>query len=349
MTKSSSISDSVFLWWLKVPKNLRRILFPEWAFNRKVKTKKSGYVYVAVICAVAMAAFNTGNNLLYLVLGMMLSALLFSFMMSEYVLQKLKVKRDNPETVMEGVSFRVTYNIKNNKKIAPSFAFSIHESLGDVHIETSLAYLSAGKDDFLKERAVVNKRGRIDFHHMNISTSAPFGWFRKYKKVPLEGEVISLPSTEAFETDIEKGLSEYEGKPRNRKGRGDDIFGFRKYQRGDPTKDIHWKTSAKTGNMMVRLREENEERKIRIVLDFKKGRLITDAEEKLIRKAAATAKETIERGWSVRMEISGKGVDFGAGSGHLHTILLFLALFDDPESKAGEVLIPTEVEAFIVG
>ena len=51
------------------------------------------------------------------------------------------------------------------------------------------------------------------------------------------------------------------------------------------------------------------------------------------------SKELLERGYELRLELDGKGVDFGRGASQVRRIGYFLALFDDPESpEKGDIL-----------
>lgn len=346
----SSSASSASPRFRKILLLLRRIFFPDWLWNRRVRVTRPGLVFLFLIVAVAGAAFNTGNNLLYLVLAVMLAALLSSFMISEYVIAEIRVERDAPSTVPQGVSFRVTYRFRNAKKLIPSFAARITESLGGAEVMAVAGFAAAGREIMVKAPAIAERRGRLSFHGMTISTTAPFGWFAKQKRVPLPGSIIALPRADSREVDRDMIASLGEEKPVHKPGRGEQLFGFRKYTRGDPVKEIHWKTSARTGDLMLREREADEERKLRIVLDLPLSlpEPPDPGREAAVRRAASLAEAAIEQGWQVRIEARGRGVEFDRGAGHLQNILVFLALFDDPTSPAGETLPPSNSPALTI-
>jgi len=322
----------------------RRILFPEWLTNRKVRPTRAGLVYVVVLILVTMAAFNTQNNMLYLVLGMMLAALVASFTISEWAIAKLHVTREAPEMVEAGRFFSVTYKIRNDKAVLPSIAARVIDPLAGAEVMAAAAWIGPGKEETARGVGVITRRGRVRFKGLRISTSAPFGWFRKEKQTTLAGEIIALPRSDFGEVHRETIATLGDQRPVFKKGRGDELFGFREYQRGDPIREIHWKTSARVGGLMVREREAEEERRLRIELMVDPARPKEDdpGRERAVLDAAALARAAIEDGWMVRVEAAGRGVDFGHGPGHLTTTLIFLALFDDPDEKAGQSLAPTE-------
>jgi uncharacterized protein (DUF58 family) len=60
--------------------------------KRKFRLTREGRVFLFVTIGVGFAAVNTANNLLYLVLGLLLSLLLVSGVLSDLALWKLRVR-----------------------------------------------------------------------------------------------------------------------------------------------------------------------------------------------------------------------------------------------------------------
>lgn len=333
---------------------IRSALLPGWAFNRKVRYTRAGYVYMGLVFVVAAAAFNTGNNMLYLVLGMMLASLIVSFLISEYMISRVRIERTPPALVTDGIAFTVSYRLENEKRVLPSFGLRVSEKVGEGEVMAAAVFVWPQGEVDMRGRGIADRRGRLAFSDCMVSTLAPFGWFEKFKRVPLGGEVIVLPRTDPSGVDRELIASIGNERPRSKPGRGDELFGFRDYQRGDPIKEIHWKTTARSGRMMVREREAEEERRLRIVLDVsgkrpgKPGSSPDPACEDAVRRAASVAEAAIGDGWQVRVEAGERGVDYGSGPGMLRDVLLFLALFDDPEDPAGKRLPPDDAEALVI-
>ncbi|MFO8055703.1 MAG: DUF58 domain-containing protein [bacterium] len=347
MDQTSAISSS---WAVKTWKLVRKIIFPEWLFNRRVRISRSGYMFMFLVALIGVASFNTGNNLLYLVLAMLLSTMLFSFSISEYMIAGVRIERHPPDTVTQGRVFSISYTIKNRNRLVPALALQVREKMGNEEVMAYLPYLTAGEERSIKGRSLASRRGRINFRETLISTSAPLGLFKKAKKARLPGEVIALPSCRISEEDRELAASRGAQVSRHRRGRGDELFGFREYVRGDRVKDIHWKTSARRGKLMIKEREQEEERKVRIMLTVPVSRRPGRDEtvEEAVHKAASLAASAVESGWMVRVEANQKGVDYGSGWGHLQAVLYFLALFDDPDTPTGIPLPPDDAPAITV-
>ena len=65
-------------------------------FPRTLEFTKEGARFVILLLVIGFAAINTGNNLLYLIVAMMLSLIVVSGLMSESTLRDITVKRTSP-------------------------------------------------------------------------------------------------------------------------------------------------------------------------------------------------------------------------------------------------------------
>jgi uncharacterized protein (DUF58 family) len=102
------------------PHRLKRSFWP-----RKLKFTREGKYFLGITLGVGFAAINTGNNLLYLLLGMMLSLIIVSGVMSELSLRTLTVKRRLPARAQVGRSHLVEIEVYNNKRRVPSYAIEV--------------------------------------------------------------------------------------------------------------------------------------------------------------------------------------------------------------------------------
>jgi len=63
------------------------------------KVTREGVIYLCLIFVVALAALNTGNNLLFMVLACLLAGVLISGMLSRLVLSGIDVRLELPEHI----------------------------------------------------------------------------------------------------------------------------------------------------------------------------------------------------------------------------------------------------------
>src|SRR3954469_3472854 len=80
---------------------------------RRLSFTREGRIIVILAVAVGFAAINTGNNLLYLLLGWLLSFIIASGTLSEMTLKKLSVDRRPPPRLWANEPFLMEVVIKN--------------------------------------------------------------------------------------------------------------------------------------------------------------------------------------------------------------------------------------------
>ena len=86
---------------------------------------KVGIVYVVIVLVIGIAALNTGNNLLYIVVAAMLAAILISGFASAMVLRGLQLDVRLPEHVFAGRAMLGRIVLRNPRRWVPSFSVNV--------------------------------------------------------------------------------------------------------------------------------------------------------------------------------------------------------------------------------
>lgn len=86
---------------------------------------RAGVVYVLITVVIAIAAINTGNNLLYIVVAALLSAILVSGVASAAVLRSLELDVHLPEHVFAGSPLLARLLLRNESRWLPSFSIRV--------------------------------------------------------------------------------------------------------------------------------------------------------------------------------------------------------------------------------
>jgi len=84
-----------------------------------------GIAYVVAILLIGIAALNTGNNLLYIIVAAMLAAILVSGIASAVVLRGLELDIRLPEHVFAGRTAAGRIVVRNKRRWLPSFSVSV--------------------------------------------------------------------------------------------------------------------------------------------------------------------------------------------------------------------------------
>lgn len=107
-----------------VPFLARRVAFERLRFNVRYELTKEGIVYILAVLVIGVAALNTANNLLFIVVSAMLAAVLVSGVSSTIVLLGLNLKISLPENVFAGKPCIGTITVRNDGYL-PSFSVSV--------------------------------------------------------------------------------------------------------------------------------------------------------------------------------------------------------------------------------
>jgi uncharacterized protein (DUF58 family) len=108
-----------------VPYLARRVAMERLRESFDYEVTRVGIVYVLATLVIAIAALNTGNNLLYIVVAAMLAAILVSGVASAWVLRRLELDIRLPQHVFAGRSIVARIVLRNPRKKLPSFSIRV--------------------------------------------------------------------------------------------------------------------------------------------------------------------------------------------------------------------------------
>src|SRR5215831_19137833 len=193
---------------------------------RRLKFTREGRWFCAITIGIGIAAINTGNNLLYLVLGMMLSLIVASGILSEVALRHLALFRQPPARLHAGRPFLMSITLRNEKLRLPSFSIEIEDLLGQRPLDKKCYFLKvpAGRQQSTSYRHTFPRRGRYPFSGFRVSTKFPFGLLRRSRDIAAPGEVIVFPAVYDLPAPPPIGQSAFGEEPRPRPGRRGDFL-----------------------------------------------------------------------------------------------------------------------------
>ncbi len=108
-----------------VPYLVRRVVAARVRDAMDYEVTRTGLVYIAITVVIAIAAINTGNNLLYIVVAALLSAILVSGIASARVLRHLELDVHLPEHVFAGRPMLARLLLRNLSGWLPSFSIRV--------------------------------------------------------------------------------------------------------------------------------------------------------------------------------------------------------------------------------
>lgn len=359
LTTVGAVASLIFvlLIMLLVVPPLARSAFAEVAATRfPIEVTTGGVIFVLILVIVALAAWNTANNLLFMIFSIMLSTLFVSWAAARMSLRDLNVSARFPDHIFAGEPAEVIVTLKNSKRMLPSLSIMV-EMRGTFERpgfgkkrkawqrfkKTVLAYITYVPHRAAAEQSIVQtfpKRGHVLVNGFELSTRFPFGFFRHRRRLSARDvDIVVYPKPEQVTDDLNL-LPLHAGQTTSlRRGAGQDLLMLRDYQARDDLRHIDWKATARARRLTVREFAAEDERRITIVLDT---RLTQDIDEENFRirfesgitQAASLVKHFIDERAEVALVLGKERGRFSSGLEHLYACLRRLALVE-PSRESG--------------
>jgi len=122
---SAALLLATFVGLTTVPYLARRVVASRVREAMDYDVTRAGMIYILITVVIGIAAINTGNNLLYVVVAALLSAILVSGIASALVLRSLALDVHLPEHVFAGRPMLARLFLQNASSWLPSFSVRI--------------------------------------------------------------------------------------------------------------------------------------------------------------------------------------------------------------------------------
>jgi uncharacterized protein (DUF58 family) len=290
--------------------------------QRTIRPTRDGWWCLAAALGLGFAAMNTGNNLLYLLASLLLALIVVSGILSEQTMRSLRLGAAVPEDVYAGRPALLGARVHNRKRRLPSYSLTLETEGQRLYVDR----LAAGEERLLTWQTTFAARGRQWLPGVRVTTRFPFGLFVKAGRVLRQQEIVVFPAVRPLDAARRRRVSVSGARPLRRRGPGHDLYSLREYRAGDDRRLIHWRSSAKTGALIVRELEAETAIDARIVLA---GHPVAGSErlEAALSEAASLAVHLIGTGAAVELAGPGLHVPPGRGSAHARRLLTALALY----------------------
>ncbi len=330
-----------------VPPLVRSARFEVARLDLPFEITTGGGIFLIVVAIVAFAAWNTGNNLLFLVFSLLVSTLFVGWLSARASLRDLVVSARFPDHIFAGEPAPVIVTLKNVKRLLPSVS-TLVEARGPAEIydkrrkkkrrrfqKRTLAYFTYVPHKAAAEQRVEQlfpERGHALITGFELSTRFPFGFFRRRRRLRARDvDLIVYPKPEPIGDELHLLPMSAGRVAALRRGAGHDLFSLRDYQPQDDLRHIDWKATARARRLTVREFTSEDERRITVVLDT--CRIADNSEgeftkrfERGVTLAASLVNHFIEERAEVRLLLGAEEEGYGSGLEHLHDCLRRLAL-----------------------
>jgi len=326
-----------------VPALAKRTSLRWLAYQVNYRLTRDGTIYLGIVFVLILAAVNTGNNLLFLILACMLAGILISGVLSRVVLTGIDLKFDLPEHIFAEQPVLAELELRNEKQAWPSFSLLVvggsKKSPGEILTRpVFFPYIPRMSAARQKVELRFPRRGVYRQDAFGIRTRFPFGFFEKTREVNSEIDMTVYPRVEPTEQFYEI-LPLLSGEMASFfRGRGHELHSLREYRTTDSARFVDWKVTAKAARMMVREFAREDERRVMLVLDPFVGPPRAD----LGQLAAAEHSERFERAVSMAACIAWH-------FNEIHSVMQFRTdRFSTPMAPASEIIYDTLRELALI-
>jgi len=284
-----------------------RMLWP----NQRLRWTIEGVVYFVAWVGLLLAGLWQQINLILLVAGLAAGPLVASILVSASMLRRLRIARRVPSYVFSGEPLEIDYTLDNDRRVLAALALILTDEL--VPLDRAVSGSSglfpvgffpkvAGRSrSRIKWKGTAPRRGKYRFRPLELSTRSPFGLLERRLSVDEPGQITVYPAigqlTRRWQFLHREATETRRGSRHDRSAQQQEYHGLRDYRPGDSPRWIHWRTSARLGQPMVKEFEQQTEQDLTILLDpwlarSKASTAGREAVEATIRFAATVCFET---------------------------------------------------------
>lgn len=228
---------------------------------RRLSATTLGRLVIVFTILIGVAAINTGNNLLYLILGNLFGLVAASGVLSERVLKKIHLRFHFPDVVFARHTVLIPIELESKKSVS---SFLIEVQLIDV--DKNIIGTTLVRELLPYEKRTINvavtfeTRGITTIYEVRLTTRFPFQMYEKSRVLDLPPTRIYI-APEPMPVGKLTAQHKFQGNlmPSTTKRGDDEFYQLRQRDPSDPPSRIHWKRAAQTGEHFVKLFSDQQD------------------------------------------------------------------------------------------
>jgi len=297
-----------------------------------LRPTRAFWLFLVAAPVLGLAALNTGNNALYLLLSLVLGVFVATGTLSRHTLSRLAVETRPVAEVFAGSPVFIEAIVRNGSAWLPACGVVCRFASGGggpVVVPT----VPAGGKRSVSLPARFPRRGRRMLPAVQVEVRLPIPFFVKSVRVPSTHEVLVYPRR--FPAGIPRLSSAPWRERRTTSGRGlrgAEVEQLREFHAGDDRRDIHWKQTARQQRLIVMERRERAVPSSFLVLDRQLPRRddadLAERFEDLISEVASVALARLRRGEAIGLVLGSRVTQPETGPNHARVLLEQLALVE---------------------
>lgn len=307
---------------------------------------REGWFCVVSLVVLALAALNTGNNLIFVIFSSALATLVVSEFLSNINLSRLHLQMQLPDVINARQQFLSMINLGNQKRWVSSFSIEVEGQEPGRNSASAaskkkvifsqgrhayFSFLAASKRSYQRIPIRLDCRGQYSQPEIRISSRFPFGFVKKSRLISIGQDLIVLPEVNPPGEFLELLPLLNGALESHYRGSGSDLYSIRDYSPRDNARFLDWKATAKTGRLQLREFTREDDRQCCFVFDnvfadFKESDRF--GFEKAVTLCANAARHFHQMGIEIRLMTPETSTMFSRSHDGLLAILKMLALIE---------------------
>ena len=249
----------------------------------RCRITREGYHFLFMLTFILVGAVLRDVNLLVVLAGVLMAMLLLQWRICLRSISGLKLERFLPTVAQARVPFEVRLHIHSRQRWLGSWLVVVGDRIRRITssaasnrsaqaITLVASNVPPGGSVALGYRCLVDRRGKYEFGPIEISTRFPLSLIRSSRKQYLAQEyIVHPPLGEILPRWRELFDIERFGARRQHTRAGvveGEFYGLRGYRPGDSPRWIHWRTTARRNELVVKQFERQENHQACILLDL---------------------------------------------------------------------------------
>ena len=303
-----------------------------------------GQVYIAILTVMLLGALFSKTNTLMLVFALMAGPFIVNGGVTYAMTRRLLLSRNLPRRLMVGEPTSIDITLFNKKRIIPSALVTVEDQIVGPreHLTGKIVFAQIPANSSRKGQYQVRfmQRGRYTLGPVRITSRFPLGIVERGRLVELQDEIFIHPRIGVLAQWWHRRVSQGDEASRLSKGKAgshhDEFHRIREYRPGDELRSIHWKTSARRNELMVREYRELRDQRLLLILDLWQDETLRNGlSADLKKKATIEQDELVENAVSLAATIGWKHIQ-ECGAQQLDFICLGAETLQWNGSKRGE-------------
>jgi uncharacterized protein (DUF58 family) len=226
-----------------------------------------------IACCLLASSFIQRVNLLVLVFGLLVALLFVGLVIARRNVGRLIARRVSPLQAFAMKSFEVGVEIVNGGK-RDSYAATVEDSIDWIDIPTKeVLFARIPRSSTVKSKYEIlpDRRGRMTLGPMTLLTRFPFGLFTARTTIDSTEDVVVFPALGTMTEAWRRSTGRASDSSRNLRPSIDrlqeEFHGLRDYREGDNLRHIHWLSTARRGQPVVKEFETLSSRDVVLFVD----------------------------------------------------------------------------------